>query len=254
MGVPSPIYPRMPRQLPYSLGFSRYFLSFNGGNCVRVLHSDNLHISDKLVIELLLRGGTQPDSWGKIIFKDALPSGFQVQVYGSGPDICLRLDTDTALNQIVGVITALDEVWHHIVYAIDTGVVRTYRDRTFITEESYDHGAGLANTEDLYIACRSLGTAHTVVDIAFVRIYDEELFTWLTNSGLSLDWFVQYNMLHYHNPVRRGLVLWLPFEEGTGLTAYDHSGMENHGSLLPEDDPPTWERVKMWELRVEVGL
>ncbi|PCN50272.1 hypothetical protein B6U99_05390 [Candidatus Geothermarchaeota archaeon ex4572_27] len=86
--------------------------------------------------------------------------------------------------------------------------------------------------------------------IAFVRVYDERLFNWLGEQGKTIDWFVKYNMLNYHSPVRAGLVLWLDFEEGHGDKAYDKSGQGNHGTI----HGATWVRVGQYELRAEVGL
>jgi hypothetical protein len=37
-----------------------------------------------------------------------------------------------------------------------------------------------------------------------------------------------------------GLVLWIPFREGSGTTAHDISGEGNNGTLLPEGSEPTW--------------
>lgn len=78
--------------------------------------------------------------------------------------------------------------------------------------------------------------------IAFVRIYD---------CPLTLG-EARWNRLNYHNPVRPGnLLLWLPMEEGSGLTVVDHSGLGHNGDMLPVLTPPTWERVKQYELRSE---
>lgn len=78
--------------------------------------------------------------------------------------------------------------------------------------------------------------------IAFVREYNIAL----TQEEL------RWNMLNYNNPVHPGnLVLWLPMEEGTRLVAADHSGLGNNGTLTPALTPPTWERVRQYELRAE---
>ena len=61
---------------------------------------------------------------------------------------------------------------------------------------------------------------------------------------------ILYIMLNYHNPIRDGLVLWLPFEEGRGTTVYDKSGNNNNGTIYNA----TWKKLKMWELRSSVGL
>jgi len=57
--------------------------------------------------------------------------------------------------------------------------------------------------------------------VAFVRIY---------NRVLSED-EIQKNMKHYDNPVRDGLVLWLPFTENMGVIAKDRSDYGNHARL-----------------------
>lgn len=65
---------------------------------------------------------------------------------------------------------------------------------------------------------------------------------------------IRYNILNYHNPIRTNLTMWLPIEEGSGLTAFDRSGLGNNGTLEPAGDPPLWARTRKWELRSEAGL
>jgi len=84
--------------------------------------------------------------------------------------------------------------------------------------------------------------------------YDGYVYNFETPSHTYTAPVIVHNC-NYHNPVHpEYLRLWLPMEEGSGLTVYDKSGHGNNGSLLPADDPPTWQRVRQWELRAEAGL
>ncbi len=53
---------------------------------------------------------------------------------------------------------------------------------------------------------------------------------YIYNRALT-DSEIQWNYQNPDNPVRNGLVLWLPFNEKMGSTAFDRSGYGNHGTI-----------------------
>lgn len=113
------------------------------------------------------------------------------------------------------------------------------------------------NLDGVEIALAGTRVTHAQIAKSGLRIGNRRFYNYfdglialvlLYNRVLAAD-EVRWNRVNYHNPVRDGLVLWLPMEEGAGLTAYDKSGLGNDGSLLPGAGPPIWERVRQWELR-----
>jgi len=137
-----------------------------------------------------------------------------------------------------------DGALHHVVFTIpgsnqlDIEDSKMYLDDSPVAVDStVSTGVPLAKV-NLYIG------KYDYLDglIPLLRIYD---------GVLTLD-EIRWNRLNYHNPVRRDkLVLWLPMEEGAGLTTIDRSGHGNNGSLLPAATPPTWEQVRQYELRAQ---
>jgi len=141
-------------------------------------------------------------------------------------------------------VTLYKNNWYHLVGVWEgstTGNVYLYINGENVASGDYtgsitsDHALQIGGAEVWSDAWRYFNGT-----IALVRIYKDYALT---------PEEVRWNMLNYHNPAREGLVLWLPMEEGSGGTVYDKSGYGNNGTLLPADDPPTWQRVRQWELR-----
>jgi len=55
---------------------------------------------------------------------------------------------------------------------------------------------------------------------------------------------IEHNMLHRNDPVTDGLVLWVPFDEGSGTAVADKSGKGNDGTIYGA----IWEKQKLEDL------
>jgi len=245
VSLPPAIYHRLPKRLPLSLGFSRYSLRFPGVE--QYVELDTLPITGAVDVTLSAWArftvGAEPGLYRKIICLGNQAWGENIQlfknedgsivagVWGQAPVNAKKLD----LN---------DGRWHYIVGLFEGGTKASLVvDGVLIGTDDVTYNVTLGPTTAKHIGGRIDGDFWDgYIDIPMV--YDRLL-------GMDE---VRRNMLNYHSPIRYGLIVWLPFEEGVGLTAYDKSGVGNNGSLLPTTNPPKWIRNKMWELRAEVGL
>jgi len=241
MSVPWGVYDKLPKRLPYSLGFSKYSLSFDGSDDnVRVPLSSSLD-TDYVTVEIVAKVLSDTPDWASFIGKGDVggaPYSWRILLY-SGLKLGFGAVNSDGVERLTNNAASLQlDTWYHIVLTFDGTTIIGYLNGSQVW--SYPLSGVLYKGGDIYLASR-LGSDHFLNCVtAFTRIY---------NRALS-DHEIRYNMLNYHSPIRNGLVLWLPFEEGTGLTAYDKSGQGNHGTIYGA----TWTRVKRWELRAEVGL
>jgi len=241
--VPSGAYRQRPKQNPRSLGFERYALGFNGvSSYARVLDAVSLQLVSGFTFESLFYAtGWGHQDKGSLAFKD---------------HIRLTLANDTGQKTIS-------------FYCEQGGAGKiAYAPNNSIALNRWNHTFGMMDGANIIIVVngvRTVGAAIALVDahvgvdldiggepilgrrffnglIAITRVY---------NVVLTLE-EMEWNRLNYNNPVRPGnIVLWLPMEEGAGLVTNDHSGLGNNGSLLPALTPPTWERVRQYELRAQ---
>ena len=242
MSFPLSAYTRMPKQLPYSLGFDRYALHFDGVN-------DYVYVSNPIKLQ-------PPIALECLAYVTRTDVRYQTMVSRRDPNdrtnYAIRLTYDKFVFYIKDVDTGAWVVhetnsivtpgWHYFYAHYDGNeVVMVYDGKVvYRANESrmpyveFEHGEEIGSIKG--------GTAEFWNGlIAFVRIY---------NRALTLK-EIHYNMLNYHNPVRDGLVLWLDFEEGCGDKVYDKSGYGNHGTIY---GGAKWVRVRQYELRAEVGL
>jgi len=242
MSLPTGIYPQKPKQLPPSIGFSRHALGFNGVN-------QYVSISDD--VSLRITGDLTIIFWVKPVIRDAYQP---VVSKDHTREFEVAVDTRAGKRTLAfrhgdGAYEAIDfpnfftngEVWYccAIVRTSSPKEIKAYKNWVLFGTQSYTKNI-VSGTNPVCIARR--GTLY------LEGVSDEVL---VYNRALS-QYEIYYSMLNYRAPVRNGLVLWLPFEEGTGLTTYDSSRYGNHGSLLPATNPPEWVRVKRWELRAEL--
>jgi len=253
MSLPLAIYHVTPRRLPHSLGFNKYALGFHGAEYVYVGDSPSLQISDKIVVELMAKPRERNGMWiGKYtnvistynIYDAGDPYGWVFRLRGA----------DGIHYSVYSYMTVLLNKWYHIMGTYDKTEQRLYINGKLVASRLLS--IDLDPTIGGHFSIGARYKSHDIIecfiigDIAFVRVYNSKLFNWLISKGWSVDDFVEYNMLNYHKPVSAGLVLWLNFEEGFGNTTYDKSGYNNNGTIYGA----TWEKLKIWELRTDVGL
>jgi len=247
MSLPKSVYRELPRRLPKSLGFSRYYLDFDGAeDFVRVSDDPSLDVSNITLMAWTRLDAVEPDEHIMIVKNyDGTNSPFQLEQNG---DIYQFGFYDGTWEKAEGG-TPEGDVWKHLAGTYDGSDVRLYINGDLI--DTYSYSATLpTNDFPLGIGARtdwgSLGTTQNFIDGAIDEI--------LLYDGVLSKSEITHNMLNYHNPIKTNLVAWWRFEEGTGLTAHDKSGNGNDGTLKPSDDPPTWIEQKKWEMRAEVGL
>lgn len=239
--IPRGAYRQQARRQPRSYHFERSALG--------LLRANNSHItcaSDpsmdvaSITIEVMVRY----HAWGfpSLLHRMAAWSADGYYVGGTGAPVFI-FETVPGSRLWIGTPT-LGE-WCHFVVVQNALVYKRSYFNAVLDNELLAPAAIVASPAgtNLEIGTTFGGISNSpTADIAFVRVYNIAL----------IQEEIRWNMLNYNNPVHPGnLVLWLPMEEGTGLVAADHSGLGNNGALLPAPTPPTWERVKQYELRAE---
>ena len=238
--IPRAAYKQHPRRNPRSMGFERYTLAFNGvdqaGDCG---NDASLDITGEITVEVLLKrpvGSPNKSYLGRWWMSGADRGGYGLQVNGRGrPTVVFGR---TGGFDVIESDEAIDDLWHYIAMTrIGTTVKIQIDDEEVATSGSVMAEWNSAPATSTFIA--SGPWPFFLGNIALARIY---------GRALSIQ-ERHYNRLNYHNPIRNGLRLWLPIDEGAGETIFDKSGLGNHATLLPAGAGPTWERVRQWELR-----
>jgi len=244
---PLSVYKKLPKRLPYSLGFNKYALDFDPtlSQNVSVAIGAQMYWSTDIdfCYELVIKA---PDTGAfNYLFYHSAAGGTGyvfIRIQADGTLFC-RLYDGVTIKDITSISAVDDELWHHIVLNADrSGNGQLYIDRQ--ADGAAVDISTLGTISPYALELGKLGTNYFKGQMAFFRSY---------KRLLSLH-DIQYNSLNYHTPRMDDLVLWLPMEEGTGLTVNDRSGNSYNGSLLPGANPPTWIRTKKWELRAETGL
>ncbi len=241
--IPQGAYRQMPKLMPRSLGFERYALGFDGVDD-HVGFGAGINLNDQITVEALV--------------KPVVTSGDALNSILADGDVSIRFDIDQTIPSrvlfyLIGVrnwviadmINWFDGNFHHIVGTYDKNAgannMKVYGDVETMVQRTAVGGLTNIPPQLRVGGWRTWANRYKGL-IGFIRIY-----TLALSQGE-----VRWNRLNYHNPVRPDkLVLWLPMEEGAGLTTHDKSGFGNNGALLPALSPPTWERVKQYELRAQ---
>ncbi len=240
--IPKRAYLEQPRRQPRGLGFERHSLLLDGAedyiDVVGLI--DDLSGDGDFTAEIMLKAGSALSRYAMSQSHTAPPA------YAS--DWTIMLGVAANLFWMRGVTLAAPAWfdwtrWNHLVLSW-TKAAATYEGIVNgISAGISGVVAGFGGVNSVKIGTRGDATTSFFRGLtAFVRIY----------KGIALSVAeARWNLLEYHNPVHPGnLVLWLPMEEGTGLTVVDHSGVGNDGSLFPVLTPPVWRDVQKWELRV----
>jgi len=239
MGLLLSVYRRMPKRLPPSLGFSKYSLDFDGvDDYVEKTNPTFLPMeaTEPRTYSLWIKISSVPGVYGRLVSFDSSAEN------GAGLEFAIH-NTNNQLSFFDGAwhdagTPGVIEVgkWYHVALTFDGSTVKIYKNGEMIYSLS---SSGRDNINKI-----TIGNRASFYDEGVEGIIDKVLIY----SRALTEAEIRYNMLNYHNPVRDGLVLWLPMEEGGGTTVYDKSGYGNDGTI----NGATWTRVKMWELRASV--
>lgn len=242
--IPRGAYRQLPKLLPRSLGFERYALSFKHtlSQYVDCGNDPSLDLLAAISIEFFVKF-SQLNLTQCIISKHIFTEAWDINLWVSN-QANIRVRIGGVLKEITpaaAIWTPLLNTLYHWVITYNGALLALYIDGVLVGSIAAAGNIGLTATS---VQIGRWGTVGSYLAglIPLVRIYD----CGLTQSE------VRWNRLNYHNPVHPGnIVLWLPMEEGAGLTVIDRSGHGNNGALLPALTPPTWEQVRQYELRAE---
>ncbi|MCD6147907.1 LamG domain-containing protein [bacterium] len=246
--LPRAQYRQQPKRMPRTLGFERYALGSNGStNYVEVPDSASLDITNAVTVEIWVFYKGHTGNYDHIISKrNSDGSNANYELYSDGSDSFMFGAHVSGTWKATPWVTLSTNEWHHVVGTFDGSYLKFYLDGGF-KEQTEASGTLDTNSNSLFIGkggYTAQGNNFFNGLIALIRIYKDYALT---------PEEVKWNLLNYNNPVHpEHFVLWLPLEEGSGGTVYDKSGYGNNGTLLPADDPPTWQRVRQWELRASV--
>ena len=256
--IPRGGYKQQPKRIPRSLGFARHVLALDSvDDYVEVLNSPSLNPNSITLI-----------AWIKInAWRTSIPYHESIVVHIDGTNgYFLAINHRSSLNKRLYLVSVSRGTnpgdfhggtieagqWYQVGFIWEPITPTTSKQSLIlngqiIASRTIDIPVPDARTNNLQIGRLRGGWWETQTInglINEVRIYNY-------NRALSAE-EIRWNMLNYHNPIRNGLVLWLPMEEGAGEIVKDYSGHGNHGTLLPAGAGPTWERLRQWELRAAV--
>lgn len=241
--IPRAAYRQQPRRQPRSLGFERYALRFDDTQQAVDCGADPSLKGNSNTVEIIAKAGAlgpavQRMSW--YYWVNLNNRAYLAIPWADNRVYVAATINGVAGNHFVGLYTLADLNYHHYVCVFDGVNWSFYVDGEFMGSEVTDDWGAMVGNPIFRVSAESVYYLDGLVPL--LRIYD---------CALVQD-EIEWNLFNYHNPVRPGnLALWLPMEEGAGLTAFDHSGHGNDGALLPALTPPVWDRVKQWELRAE---
>jgi prepilin-type N-terminal cleavage/methylation domain-containing protein len=158
----------------YSAGkVGSYTGTFNGvDDLVNCGTGSSLDITNTLTASFWIKGPAANGNYGPILYKYGSSRGWQIQIGGYGPAIYMRVDTSAGTNQCGGSITVLDDTWHHAVYILDNGAIRSYLDGVLTNSATYNPGSGLnASAFSFNIAKYGIFTGY----LDDVRLYNRAL-------------------------------------------------------------------------------
>jgi len=245
MRIPSEVYHRLSKQLPYSLGFSAQSLYFDGADYVDLAFFpyETADFTVEVIIKLdvlaeqdiLTKGNNATD----------VPN-FRLRVNAAGSVRMHWRDDASAVHLAFTPddVTRLGR-FYDIMFTRDGNIFSIYVNNILEAGPANPAiripGITTMNLHTLGALGRTAYTSHIVGEVAVARIYSRVL----TEGERA------YNMLNYHNPVRGGLEMWLADRYDAALaTVYDLSGNARNGT----NAGATRENLSKWELRSQMNL
>jgi len=243
LSMPLLVVEHYSKRLPYSLGFNKFALSFDGDNdYVTVADHATLDITDAGSVEVLFKN-PDPTSDGTLITKGnaGTHKSNNYDLWVSGGAFAAGIGDGSSSNTISS--AALTEnTLYHALFTWDGSFLNLYINNVPVTSVAQTITPA-ANNNSFTIS----RTAVTFIEgeVYYVRVYKDKALT--QEEGL-------YNMLNYHTPIMDNLSLWLDLEEGSGTTVFDRSGNGNDGTFGATPADPTWVKRELWEARALIGL
>jgi len=240
--LPRRVYRKLPRRLPLALQHPLYMLRFDGVNdYVEIPHSDSLNLN-VLTVMCWFRSVYAGVWFRTIVAKYGYTyiSNFWGLGWVAANVIGFVIRDATGVVNIAraGAGEGLDGRWHFLAGVASDTRLQFWMDG--VLKQEVDRTAGdIRNTRPVTVG-RHLDT-YVPEDVSVIHIY---------NRALSRS-EIEYNMYNPLNPVREGLVLFLPLIEGSGTIVKDYSGFGNNGTVY---GGAGWAELAEYELLAEAGL
>jgi len=165
---------------PFMTGKAMETLAQGAAYVVTVPTSPSLEaISNQLSMSFWMKAGTAGQAnWIRIFQHGTEASGdrtWLIDRYSNTADTNMRVDTTAQFNQNIAVngTVVFDNQWHHLVYTLNSGTWEEYLDGVRASG-AYNHGDGIFNTRDLYIAGRN-GAGQYIGLLDDVAVWDTRL-------------------------------------------------------------------------------
>ncbi len=158
------------------------YLNDGSNNEINVPHSASLDLNDTVSVAFWYKHDGSSGLYGGVLQKlIGSTAGYAITKKPTN-EVYIRIDTSGGINQTIGDINSVDDGnWHHIVWVLDSGTRKGYRDGSIVVDNTYNHGTGLSATVDVRMASINL-----ISSLDDVRVY---------NRALSADEITQlYNM------------------------------------------------------------
>lgn len=204
-------------------------LSITSGTNAKASNAASINPGTTMSLSYWIRDAGTSSGWAATLSKIDGSSGWMTQRYDLTQSVYMRIDTSAGANQGGSLITnVLDGNWHHIVWTLDNGYYRGYKDGVKVIDTTYNHGTGFSSTADFIMGGQLVGTLDEV------RLYDRAL------SPIEIaDLYAQGGTAHttvntnQNSALMSGLVGFWSFngKDLSGTTAYDRSGQGNDGTL-----------------------
>ncbi len=215
-----------------STGAPEIALDFDGTNdWISVLDSSSLNFNEEVTISSWIKTTNPEDNQGYIAAKLTggwgWNTGYGLTSYWAGFILARGGSSGTNYVDTGSNTSYWDGDWHHVVgTGKSNDKVKLYVDGIIDREKNFPYSMTV-NSANLIIGGQP-GWALFGGKLKDVRIY---------NRALSAE---EVEQLYKGYDIRNGLVGHWPLNEAEGETAYDRSGNDNHGTLLPAGDGPTW--------------
>jgi len=220
--LPKRVYPRVPKALPLMEQYPLYALLFDGvDDYVKVLNAPSLNPTAAITIEAWVSCGASPAGNYRSIVRKESTYAFRFADTGYLQAFIWQGGVAKGSNIVPASVAWVPGRWVHWVFTYDGSYMRIFKNGVEAVSPLALTGAIDATTTDVGVGATGTGAYPFVGSIALPRIY---------NRALSLA-EIHRNMRNPLNPVRDGLVLWLPMIEGIGTSVRDFSGYGNNGTL-----------------------
>jgi hypothetical protein len=238
MSLPIQVYTRFPLRLPKEWKFSNYCLLLNGANYVEILNFNDWGAVGSAV-ELWWKPTL--DQAGRIFYATDGTYVYQI-VFRNSP--YLGVDArywDAVTGDVIayaGNGSSPLNRWIHIVAVFEVGSGVAIYVNGSLRASAANAGVAKLGSSTINFGRTTAGTNYVGGCIDEGRIIP------------SIPSAEQVRESFRRGYARKELDarLILRLEEGFGLTARDESGYNHNGNLLPTTNPPTWKRVKQFEL------